>query len=499
MDCISEEIFKLLFNKANDVILFYTFAEEGVGKFLLVNDVACSRLGYTREEFFDMTIYDINPEHSRVDYALAQARQTGKWIFEGVHMAKDGRQIPVEVNAHLFEMNGQEVILAIARDISKWKRAEAEINAINRKLQDVIHTSPLAVFVLEAGRITIWNKPAERLLGVNGDAIFEQSLSKLFELVGMSHSNVQDLVAKGADHNGEQIKIIKKDGSEQHLIIYSHRLPSYQNGLLISVQDITANVLDQREVQEAKEKANQFMQIASLGAMIAGVTHEIIQPLNSLKVTADSLIYWLEQGMNLSTEKMLGKLRLISRQVDRISESIVNVRTVIGRGQSLQLTPCHINALVGQSIELIHHQQDLGELAIIQEVGSDLPEVLASESGLQEVFTNILVNAIQALDGKLQNSQKILVRTWYDQKVYISISDNGTGIAAEIIDKIFDPFFSTKKGTGMGLGLFISYGIITGFGGKISVHNNEFGGATFTIGLPACHETQANPLSGDGI
>lgn len=123
----SEEKFRELFNNANDSIFLYPLTSDGTGgQFLEVNDVACHSLGYTRDELLKMTPRDIEVE-SREEPTLWDLLQEGSATFEAVNLTSDGRQIPVEVSAHIFNLRGEKMVLSILRDITRRKQAEEQL------------------------------------------------------------------------------------------------------------------------------------------------------------------------------------------------------------------------------------------------------------------------------------------------------------------------------------------------------------------------------------
>ncbi len=142
---------------------------------------------------------------------------------------------------------------------------------------------------------------------------------------------------------------------------------------------------------------------------------------------------------------------------------------------------CKINDVVSESLVLIRKQAAFDDVVIVQDLAEDIPAINLDKDQMQQVFINIILNAMQATD----SGGKISVSTTFipvDEVVEIAISDTGKGIPAENIEKIFDPFFTTRE-SGTGLGLAISHGIIEGHGGNIDVKSKPGNGTTFSIRL----------------
>ena len=142
-----------------------------------------------------------------------------------------------------------------------------------------------------------------------------------------------------------------------------------------------------------------------------------------------------------------------------------------------------VSKVIDKTIALIEHHVDFRDTEVIREYDPDLPEILMDASQIEQVLINIMINASQAM---LQGGELVIgtgVNASRD-RIYIRVKDTGCGIAAEDIEKLFDPFFSTKGHNGTGLGLSVSYGIIQSHGGEIEVESELGSGTVFTITLP---------------
>jgi len=166
----SEELFRTLFNNANDSIFVHEMSPDGLpGRYVMVNDIACVRLGYTREEFLQMSPPDIiSSRHAAKISALSRTIQNrGHATFDTLHRKKDGTEFPVEVNAHLFELHGKQLTLSIARDITERKHMEDEIRASGQRLHTIIDGSSIPQFVINRDHEVIyWNKALESYSGI---------------------------------------------------------------------------------------------------------------------------------------------------------------------------------------------------------------------------------------------------------------------------------------------------------------------------------------------
>jgi PAS domain S-box-containing protein len=171
----SEELFREVFNNANDAIFLHEMTPEGPGKYILVNDLAIKSLGYTREEFLRMSPGDIVPKTVSewvLPYTLPKLRKDGHATFESIHIRKDGSEYPVEVSTHTFPFKGRNVALSIVRDITERKRTEETQSQLTEFRESVITNARVWLSVLDQrGKILLWNTAAEEISGYRAEEV----------------------------------------------------------------------------------------------------------------------------------------------------------------------------------------------------------------------------------------------------------------------------------------------------------------------------------------
>jgi two-component system, NtrC family, sensor kinase len=263
------------------------------------------------------------------------------------------------------------------------------------------------------------------------------------------------------------------------------------NTMLASLRQMKADLEEwgntlERKVQERTEqlmrmqvRVAQSERLASLGMLAAGVAHEINNPLGGiLSLTALTL-------EDLAADHPdRHNLEVVVRQTERCRD-IVKGLLDFSRQSTATMEEEDVNAILEQTLALVGKQAAFLNVAVVRHWAPDLPHVAADRQQLQQVFLNLLVNAVQAMGER--GTITITTRPAEDgSAVEVVIVDTGRGIPADAIDRIFDPFFTTKEGgTGTGLGLAIAYGIVTRHRGSISVESEIGRGTTFTIRLPA--------------
>lgn len=220
--------------------------------------------------------------------------------------------------------------------------------------------------------------------------------------------------------------------------------------------------------------------LASVGRLAAGIAHELGAPLNVIDARAEQIL----AKPDIALEKREKNLNIIRSQTERIS-NIIRQLLNLARPYNFRLVQIDLNKIAADTLEQIAENAKRQNIEILLSQAENLI-VSADRDYLQQVFTNILINAAQAMP----TGGRLTVSSGYTQKnntefAYVKISDTGTGIPTENLEKIFDPFYTTKDiGQGTGLGLAVSHRIIEEHNGIIEAENNADGGATFTIYLP---------------
>jgi C4-dicarboxylate-specific signal transduction histidine kinase len=233
--------------------------------------------------------------------------------------------------------------------------------------------------------------------------------------------------------------------------------------------------LEEKTVQliKAQQQLVRHEKLAAIGSLATGVAHEINNPAAIIRGNAEIL------QMSLSAEaEEQEEVQEILKQVERVSLITRNLLNFAGK-QDLAAERVQITELLDDILAQIGHQQPLGQVQLCCQYES-LPPIPGDQERLRQVFTNIILNALQAMQGEGELS---VVGHCDAENVVISIADSGPGVSDEKKEKIFNPFFSTKK-QGTGLGLSISYGIVQAHGGSIELIDHSLPGACFQVSLP---------------
>jgi histidine kinase len=399
----------------------------------------------------------------------------------------------------------------LVADLRDRKHAERRARqSIEQNYWHLVEKSLAGIFLYRDERVLYANKRFRELLGYEIEEVigkpfwgfvFEEDRAKVRQLM--------DQRAAGAvEELHYECRLNAKDGRMLWVEIVSS--PAKHEGkpaILVSAFNITSRKMIEEQRRElsklAKKQEEQLVhstRLAEMGEMAAGVAHELNQPLTGIKNFARNAAYMLDEGVG-NTEEIKENLRLISSQVDRASKIISQMRELARRTER-HLGPVDINNTLRESIEFVMPQLKLSGVEVAFDLSPDLPEVMGDRIRLEQVFLNLLTNARQAMEEAPERQLRVTTRydpdgTW---PVVVEVADTGKGFAPDVAEKLFQPFFSTKKAShGTGLGLSISLSIIKDHKGTIEAVGAEGKGATFVVRLPVGEPPEVqNGRSGQG-
>lgn len=243
-----------------------------------------------------------------------------------------------------------------------------------------------------------------------------------------------------------------------------------------------------RELQETHSKLLHHDKMASLGKLSASVVHEINNPISGI-LNLVMLMSRMVEGGTLQQKEMdqfSRYLRLMESETRRISRIVSNLLS-FSRDSKTEFGAVNLKQIIEKTLFLNANLLKLHSIKVEGDLDQGLPPLMGSEDRLQQVFMNVVSNAVEAMETSHGERKLKITTTPLPGKECVSISftDTGVGIPQENLSKLFEPFFSTKKkGKGVGLGLSVVYGIIQEHGGSVQVQSKEGRGTTFTIELP---------------
>ncbi|MDZ7330796.1 MAG: cache domain-containing protein [candidate division KSB1 bacterium] len=297
---------------------------------------------------------------------------------------------------------------------------------------------------------------------------------------------VTQAIARG-DLN-HRIRVKSKDEIGQLALSFNKMVASLRK--MRAELEQWANTLEQKVKERTEELAAmqntliQSQRLASLGKMAAGIAHEINNPLGGILVLSSLVLEDLKPE-DPHRENLQEVIKQTMRCRDIVKGLLQFSRQEEGKSEYVNL-----NDVLNNTLSLLEKQALFHNIEVIKDFDPNLPQILGDPSQMQQVFMNIILNAVQAM----KEIGTLTLVTRHDKKndlVVVDVTDTGCGIPEELIDRIFDPFFTTKEvGEGTGLGLSIAYGIVTKHHGRMSVKSKVNEGSTFTIKIPAVSSSQ---------
>ncbi len=365
------------------------------------------------------------------------------------------------------------------------ERALAESEARFRRLLDA---APDAIALGTKTRFVYANPAGVRLLGYG-------SMQEVTSVPLREHIHPEDrpvaagivraLLTTGAQQNSARVRLRHKDG---HLVYIDLRPIAIEWEGEPALLGIGRDLTERRRGQAQLIRADR---LAAMGTLAAGVAHEINNPLAYLMLNLQYLMRELPRfdGDPARLELLLERLAEAEHGARRVSTIVGDLRT-LSRAEQVGHAPVSVKEAAVASTKLVG--VELRRRARLVEDYADVPRVVANATRLEQVFTNLLLNASQSIaEGRPQENEVRLSLRSEGNLVVAEVSDTGAGIPKEIIGRIFDPFFTTKpRGVGTGLGLPISRGIVKSFGGDITVTSTSRTGTTFRVELPALAATE---------
>jgi len=260
----------------------------------------------------------------------------------------------------------------------------------------------------------------------------------------------------------------------------------------VELKDANEALLDQIEEQKRTEAALQItrtelarvVRITTIGELTASIAHEVNQPLAAVVANADACVAWLShQSPNLVEARAAAERT--TQGATRASEVIVRIRSLISKATP-EKTQVQINNVIEETVALAEGQAARNDVSVAVELAPGLPVVLGDSIQLQQVILNLLMNGIEAMTTVAGRPKLLVVRSQMQDasQIRVSVEDSGVGVSAEVMPRLFEPFFTTRS-KGMGMGLPISRSIIEAHGGRLWAESNGSQGSIFQFTLPS--------------
>ena len=387
-------------------------------------------------------------------------------------------------------------LLAAAYRADEGRRAlEAEVvaragetEAQRRFTAQIIDSLPVGLYVIDREyRIQAWN--TKRETGMQGVSREEALGRTIFEILHRQPAELLRVEFEDVFRSGRMQQFQMESHASGELRTYRiTKIPMRMEGDAGAVTHVITIGEDISDWREAQERFAQAEKLAAIGTLAAGVMHEINNPLATIGASAEAISFRVADGA-IGTEAFATELRetlaVIEHEVRRCS-GIVSGLLDFSRPTSTQKEPLDLDAVIDKTLFLLKNHSRFKRLTVHAQLARALPPVNGSEEQLIQVFMALLLNAMDAMEG--QGRGAITLRTRVDATmgdVVAEVVDEGMGIRSAELNKIFEPFYTTKPpGRGTGLGLSICYALVAEHGGRIEVDSEVGKGSVFRIILP---------------
>ncbi len=424
----------------------------------------CKKLGI--EEGVTLSLEQLNEIISLAESSLGES--VGSAMARAV--TTDGLEINPDNTSRFYE-SFYRIRNQLVERQRKAQKYNEELTRLKELYENMSQSAPIGLFSVDMElKITSWNKEMENISGIETqDALFLRAQDIAPEYVSQMN---QALKARKVISIDRTTRILADDQLQILSLTLSPLLDKYDvlHGLVLIVQDITERVEFEKSMLRAEK-------LASVGRLAAGVAHEVGNPLTSISFLVQELV---ENGGK--DKQLLGNsLNLVNSHINRIT-GILNNLVDYSHGGETSFAPCHVSDIVDKAAPLIKLDKRGNYVELKMNIEDDLPKVHCDAGQIQQVLINLLFNAADAMNGEGEISLSASKNG--DNTVSIKVSDRGCGMAADTLEKVFNPFFTTKPvGQGTGLGLYVCHNIVENHNSKLTVKSSPGCGASFQFNL----------------
>lgn len=476
-------------------------------------------LGFAPDKVIGLNWRDLVGEHfigrsdaDRVREEVDAGKKYYKFQVEISHA--DGSRRLVEVQQRpLFDNNKYISMEGIAKDITETVRNAQELKRLKEELEqrvverteelslknELLHESERryrsmvedqAEFVVQwlpGGELTFANGAYCRYFDKKTDEILGHSFFPTVheEDRGLVELHINTL-SQETPHASIQHRVLRPDGSIGWTE-WTNRAMFDEQGNLYEYQsvgrDITALKIAADTIREKETHLAHVSRLATMGELVAGIAHEVHQPLHAAKTFAEAARRALEAGLANSTETAIDCTKEISEAVNRTATIIRRLRD-FATSKPMTMEVLDLNLLVKEASKIIAYETRQAQVKLIMDLAPSEIVIQGDSVQLEQACVNLFINAYDAMKEKPVEDRKLYIQSKIiDKQAILSVKDSGCGVAIENLVRIFDAFYTTKSG-GMGMGLSLCKSIAEAHGGDIRAENNDTNGMTFTLSLP---------------
>ena len=469
-------------------------------RYVYANRTFLEFFGLSAEDLVGRTIVEVGgPDldaNIRRLAGRALAGETTRWEGWITYLSGEKRYVEQILTPYRAGDGPAEGVFALTRDFTELKQAE---QSLARRVEELHSSAALnaaliasaldcVIAIDESGRVVEFNSAAEATFGYRRDEALGQRIAELIVPPALRAQHTAGLARYLETGVGTvlgrriEIEAMRADGTifPIELAIAEVRQSNIRL-FTASIRDLTAARNAAAEIERQREAIHQQEKLAALGSLLAGIAHELNNPLAMVIGHAQML---RETGATPAIEERAAKIQNAAERCARIVRTFL----AIARQGKTERRLVELGETVDAALELIAYGLRSSGIEVSRDIPPDLPAVFADSDQLHQVMLNLLVNAQQALEDRPQPRRIHVAAKLVDQsarEILVTIEDNGPGVPAGVESRIFDPFFTTKPmGTGTGIGLAVCRGISEAHGGSLRLAEPHDGGACFELRIP---------------
>ena len=452
---------------------------------------ADATLGRTIAEVLgEETFANVRPQDER-----ALAGETVEW--GGWAEDRFGRRYVRRTCAPLRDTAGKiEGYFVFSRDLTDLRLTEKNLaeQSAARSASEALNAAIVAaaadciITLDETGRVVEFNPAAEQTFGRHRADVLGQPIDLLIVPPHQRKRYAESftrIVASGSRHRRrDEIEAMRADGSIFPAEVTVAEVPLPEGRLFSAyLRDLTAERKAEAEIERQREALQQSEKMAAFGSLLAGVAHELNNPLS---IVIGNALLLAEETEGSGLAERARRVQAAAERCGRIVRSFL----AMARQRQAEMRPTTVQALVDAALSLLAYSMRTSGVALEQDITADLPAVLCDPDQIIQVLTNLLTNSRQALEERPQPRRVRLTARADAEWAHIEVADNGPGIEEAVRSRVFDPFFTTKPvGAGTGIGLAVSRGIVEAHGGSLRLALTDGEGACFVIRLPVAGDS----------
>jgi PAS domain S-box-containing protein len=533
-----DKLYRILFAHTTDMVFMFGLTEDGLpGPFTEVNVVACEVLGYNREKLLELSPLEIQTSEApstvrgytrselvtlsddeimdrEAAFAVRPVRQLMERILAEGHaeytsafLSHNGDHIPVEIYAHAFELEGKPMIVMTAHDIAEREKAKHDLQESERRFEDFFSHSPVGAALYDGqGKLLNVNQACLKMFGAPDAVQFakfnpfanpfipervrralEQRDTAQFEMsIDFDQARTDGLYVTGRRGMGHLDVLMLNLGMDRDYVPRGH---------LLQVQDITTRVQTEEALQRSERQLQQAQKMEALGTLAGGIAHDFNNILTPILGYTEIMLHGMDD-----TEPNVEFLKEIHKASYRAKDLVQQILT-FSRQNEGENKPVHLIPIVKEVVKLQKSSVPDG-VTINCVIKTDQDVVISNPTQIHQVIMNLCTNAGYAMKetgGELDVHLTDFVIGGRSQSEFpdlepgrflrIMVKDTGSGMDAATIERIFEPFYTTKpSGEGTGMGLAVVHGIVAGLKGSLTVNSTLNEGTTFHVVLPVVEQ-----------